>query len=69
MIKKHFLTFSNTNFMSTDRLAEQVKNMNVFDKIIELNETYIPEFINKHKEFISQNPNGYGNQKLFLKHY
>lgn len=60
MVKKYFLTFANTKFMSTHRLANHVKNMNVFDEIIQLNETHIPKFINKHKKFISQNPNGYG---------
>jgi hypothetical protein len=55
MSKKFFLTFANKDFMSCDRIAEEAKSLNVFDEILQLNETHIPEFINKHKNFINQN--------------
>lgn len=60
MTKINFLTFANTTFMNTDRIAEEAKSFNIFDKIIQLNETNIQEFINKHQTFINNNPAGYG---------
>jgi len=61
MTKKIFLTFANTSFMSTSRIANEALQLNIFDKILEYNENSIPDFINKHKEFINNNPAGYGN--------
>lgn len=54
MAKKIFLTFANKNFMTSDRIAEEAKSFNIFDKILQLNETHIPDFINKHNNFINQ---------------
>jgi hypothetical protein len=61
MVKTTFLTFANTSFMTTDRIINQAKEFNCFDNIISLNETDIPDFINKHKDFINYyNNEGYG---------
>lgn len=60
MTKIKFLTFANTNFMNTNRIAEEAKSFNIFDEIIQLNEAHIKDFINKHKIFINNNPPGYG---------
>jgi hypothetical protein len=57
----NFLTFANTNFMNSNRIVEEARSFNIFNNIIELNETHIPDFINKHIEFINNNPSGYGN--------
>lgn len=55
-----FLTFSNSGFMSTSRIANQAKEFELFDEIVELTEKDIPEYIAKHKQFINDNPSGYG---------
>ena len=60
MAKINFLTFTNTNFMNSNRIAEQAKSFNIFHEIIQLNETHIPDFIDKHKEFIDTYSHGYG---------
>jgi len=58
--KYYFLTFSNTSYMNSYRIAEQASNFNIFDKIFQLNENDIQEFIEKHKNFINNNPYGFG---------
>ena len=58
--KLHFLTFANTDFMNTDRIINQAKSFDMFDKIISLTEHDIPEYIEKHKQFINDNKYGYG---------
>lgn len=55
-----FLTFSNSGYMDTSRIANQAKEFEIFDEIIQLTEQDIPEYINKHKQFIINNPPGYG---------
>lgn len=60
MTKIKFLTFANTTFMNTDRIAKEAESFNIFDEIIQLNQTDIPDFINKHQEFINTHPEGYG---------
>jgi hypothetical protein len=57
---KYFLTFANANYMNTDRVANQVKELNVFTHILQLNETHISEYIEKHSKFIKSNSPGYG---------
>ena len=57
---KYFLTFANANYMNTDRVANQAKELNVFNYIIQMNETHIPEYIEKHSKFIKSNSPGYG---------
>ena len=59
-MKINFLTFSNTNFMKTDRIVEQAIDFGMFDKIIQMNEYDIKDFIEKHKDFINTNRPGYG---------
>jgi hypothetical protein len=56
----YFLTFSNLGYMNTDRIANQAKEFQLFDNIIQLNENDIPEYIEKHKRFIINNKPGYG---------
>jgi hypothetical protein len=60
MNKKIFLTFSNTTFMGTNRISNEALQFNMFDEIIQLNETHINEFINKHNHFINTHSHGYG---------
>lgn len=58
--KINFLTFSNTGFMSCDNIIRQAKEFNIFDELFILNENDIPEYIEKHKDFITNNKPGYG---------
>jgi hypothetical protein len=46
--------------MNTDRIANQICALDTFDTILQMNETHIPEYIEKHSEFIKSNPPGYG---------
>jgi hypothetical protein len=55
-----FTTFANKDYMKTDRIAEQAKEMNVFDKIIQLNDDDISEYIRKHANFIRTHRPGFG---------
>lgn len=55
-----FLTFSNTNYMTTNRIVEQAKEFKIFDNILSLSELDIPGFIKKHLQFINDNKPGYG---------
>ena len=56
----YFLTFSNSGYMNTERIANQAKEFQLFDDIIQLNEMDISEYIEKHKIFIMNNTPGYG---------
>jgi len=55
-----FVTFSNKSFIGTDRIVKEAQQF-AFDKIISLTEDDIPEFIEKHRDFINNNQKGYGN--------
>jgi len=55
----HFVTFANTSFMQPTRILEEATAFN-FASIRHITEHDIPEFIETHKDFISQNPLGYG---------
>jgi len=57
---KYFITFANKNYMSTNRIYEQAKDFGVFDKILQLNEENIPDYIKKHDNFIKANKPGFG---------
>jgi hypothetical protein len=56
----YFIAFANKSYMTTDRIANQAKEMNVFDKILQLTEDDISEYVEKHSNFIKSNPYGYG---------
>lgn len=58
MILKHFITFTNTNYMSPDRILNEAKSFG-FDSIQCLSELDIPQFIEKHRHFIQSN-GGFG---------
>lgn len=59
--KLYFLTFANKDYMSTDRISNQIKQFGMFDHIIQTTEDDIKEFILKHSDFIRQyNKVGYG---------
>jgi hypothetical protein len=60
MPKIIFVTFSNTDFMSSDRIVKQAQEFDIFDKIFQLTEKDIPEYIEKHRDFINQYQSGYG---------
>lgn len=57
-----FLCFSNNGYndCGKSRLINQAQELEIFDKILSKNESDIPEFIDKHKKFISDHPQGYG---------
>ena len=55
----HFITFANTGYMPPDRLVTEANRFG-FDTIRAMNEHDIPEFVEKHKEFIDSNSHGYG---------
>lgn len=58
--KFYFVTFANTRYMTMDRIQKQAEEMKVFDKIICLTEHDIPDYIETHKQYISNNIPGYG---------
>ena len=58
--KKVFLTFTNTAYHPPTRILEQAAAFNIFDKILHRTELDIPDFIEKHSEFIRNHTAGYG---------
>jgi len=58
--KKVFLTFTNTAYHPPTRILEQAAAFKIFDTILHKTELDMPEFIEKHSEFIRDNPHGYG---------
>lgn len=60
MNKCVFVTFANTSYISTDRIMEQAKSLNIFDNVISKTEHDIATFVEKHKSFIQNNKQGYG---------
>lgn len=58
--KIFFMTFANKDYMKTERIAKQSEDLCVFDKIIQLNEDDISEYIKKHSSFIKNNRYGFG---------
>lgn len=46
--------------MGTERISKQAAEFSLFDNIIQLNELDISEYIEKHKDFINNNPSGFG---------
>ena len=58
-MKIHFLTFSNTSYMEPSRIMNEAKSFG-FDSIQCMNEFHIPEFLEKHSNFIKQNQSGFG---------
>ena len=59
-MKINLLTFANSDYMTTDRIAEQAKEFGIFHEIIQTNEENIKEFIEKHRNFINTHKAGYG---------
>lgn len=59
-MKINFITFANKKYMKTDRIAKQAHEFGMFNKIIEMNEDNIQDFIEKHKQFINTNKAGFG---------
>lgn len=57
--KVHFLTFANTGYMRPTRILREAAGFN-FDTVHAMNEHSIPEFIAKHRDFITRNKRGYG---------
>lgn len=55
----HFLTFANTSYMKPTRILFEIEPFN-FDSVTTMTELDIPEFIEKHKDFIKEHPGGYG---------
>lgn len=58
--KYHFVTFANTSYMTSQRIQNQAQTFNLFTSINGKTEHDIPEFINKHRDFINTNKAGYG---------
>jgi hypothetical protein len=59
-MKKHFLTFANSEFDNLERIKNQVQDFENFDFVYCCSEINIPEFIEKHHDFIKKNSIGYG---------
>jgi hypothetical protein len=63
---KYFITFgagSQNYYDAVDRLINQAINLNLFDKTIKYNDSYLKndtEFWNQHSTFIENNKRGYG---------
>jgi len=55
----HFITFTNTGYIEPTRILQEANEFN-FQSMRALNEHDIPEFIEKHSQFIRDNPLGYG---------
>jgi len=55
----HFLTFANTSYMKPTRILFEIQPF-IFDTVTAVTELDIPEFIEKHKDFIEEYPRGYG---------
>lgn len=55
----HFLTFANTDYMPPDRIMTEAREFG-FETRVALNETHIPEVIERHGDFIQDNPQGFG---------
>jgi hypothetical protein len=60
MQKLHFITFANTNYMVPSRILEQASSFELFDSIKWYTEKDIPEYIEKHSNFIKEYPLGFG---------
>jgi hypothetical protein len=58
-MKTHFITFSNTSYMYPDRILKEAESFK-FDSIQSLSELDIPEFLEKHSNFINSNHHGFG---------
>lgn len=58
-MKIHFLTFSNTSYMNTERIISEAKKF-PFDTLQSISEFDIQEFFNKHLNFINRNKSGFG---------
>ena len=56
----HFITFTNTAYMPPTRILSEAVPFG-FDNVHAFNEYDIPEFVEKHRDFIAANPRGYGN--------
>lgn len=56
----HFITFANTGYISTNRICAQARSFGLFTSVKGWNETDIPDYIQKHAEFIKTWPGGYG---------
>jgi hypothetical protein len=55
-----FVTFANKSYMKTDRIAKQVEELGMFDRITQLNDDDIREYIEKHSDFIKAHRPGFG---------
>lgn len=58
-VKTHFLTFSNTSYMYPDRILKEAESFK-FDSIQTMSELDIPQFIEKHHDFIYSRIHGFG---------
>lgn len=58
-MKIHFLTFANTSYMEPGRIMNDAKSFG-FYSIQCMNEFDIPEFLEKHSNFIQKNEFGFG---------
>lgn len=57
--KLHFLTFANTEYMKATRILFEIEPF-LFDTVTAVTELDIPEFIEKHQDFIKEHSRGYG---------
>ena len=60
-MKKYFISFGNGIFQSQlDRICNEAKETGWFDGVIASTPFTIKDFIDKHKDFINNNPRGFG---------
>lgn len=55
----HFLTFTNTEYMQPTRILREAESFR-FTSILWMNEHDIPDVVERHRDFITANPMGYG---------
>ena len=60
-MKKYFISFGNGKFKNQlDRICSEAKETGWFDDVIASTPSKIKDFIDKHKDFINNNPRGFG---------
>ena len=59
-IRIYFMTFANKDYMKTERIAKQAEEMGVFDRIVQLNDDDIKQYIEHHSNFIRTHKPGFG---------
>jgi hypothetical protein len=60
-MKKYFISFGNGIFKNQlNRVCNEAKETGWFDEVVAYTPSIIKDFLNKHKDFINNNPRGFG---------